>query len=365
MSDDVYRKLRALLDTYAIGFPASASGVEIELLKTLFTPEEAEVSLHLTMVPEFVEAVAARMGRDPEDLIPILEGMVRKGTIFKSQSPEGKTCYHATPYMHGLAENLAGNLNVAMAKLFDQYEEEAYLDHFLTLPLANVVRFIPIGGNPGIRFERAPAQQGGRHSSLKEEDRRHSVFLSGQGKGAWPQLRQAIADACFMFDWIADYSVARGHARYLDLSEALEIQHRFEEAGLVSMPSNFKDPMAMCHCCGDCCITIRALKKANNPSDYITCDFYAQVDDSVCTGCENCIEYCPMDAIAKKDADETIRIDLNRCIGCGNCISKCPVEALKIHEKPDEQKKKGPVDVMEFVQEMSKVRGMKANPFFS
>ena len=44
---DAYRRLQEHLDRMPIGYPATKSGVEISLLKTIFTPEEAGVTTHL------------------------------------------------------------------------------------------------------------------------------------------------------------------------------------------------------------------------------------------------------------------------------------------------------------------------------
>ena len=43
MNDEIYRRLAQVLDTLPNGFPATESGVEIRLLKRVFTPEQAEV----------------------------------------------------------------------------------------------------------------------------------------------------------------------------------------------------------------------------------------------------------------------------------------------------------------------------------
>ncbi len=49
---DIYHRLREKLDDIASGFPATESGVEIQLLKRLFTTEEAALFLKLSpMIP--------------------------------------------------------------------------------------------------------------------------------------------------------------------------------------------------------------------------------------------------------------------------------------------------------------------------
>jgi len=43
MADTIYKKLSTVLDTLPNGFPSTASGVEIKLLKKIFTPDQAEL----------------------------------------------------------------------------------------------------------------------------------------------------------------------------------------------------------------------------------------------------------------------------------------------------------------------------------
>ncbi len=37
MTEEIYRNLQKRLDTYSVGFPATDSGVEIKILKALFS----------------------------------------------------------------------------------------------------------------------------------------------------------------------------------------------------------------------------------------------------------------------------------------------------------------------------------------
>ena len=48
---DIYRELQQHLDKLPIGFPATESGVELRLLKHLFTPKQAELALNLEFQP--------------------------------------------------------------------------------------------------------------------------------------------------------------------------------------------------------------------------------------------------------------------------------------------------------------------------
>lgn len=58
-----------------------------------------------------------------------------------------------------------------------------------------------------------------------------------------------------------------------------------------------------------------------------------QIDQMLCTACEECVPYCPVDAI--KVADGSVAIDFDGCVECGTCIryAPCPVDAIQ--ESPE------------------------------
>ncbi|MDH4007578.1 MAG: hypothetical protein OEU35_05915, partial [Desulfuromonadales bacterium] len=60
MSDQAYQKLAIHLDNLPGGFPATESGVEQRILRRLFTPEEAELAVHLELIEESPRVVAYR-----------------------------------------------------------------------------------------------------------------------------------------------------------------------------------------------------------------------------------------------------------------------------------------------------------------
>ena len=52
------------------------------------------------------------------------------------------------------------------------------------------------------------------------------------------------------------------------------------------------------------------------------------VDKEACTGCGNCVEACPPQALSLKDDKAELRAEL--CEECGFCAPECPVEAINI-----------------------------------
>ena len=54
----------------------------------------------------------------------------------------------------------------------------------------------------------------------------------------------------------------------------------------------------------------------------------AKVDRELCTGCGECVESCPVEAI-EMDGD-TAKVDEDECTDCGACVDVCPVEAIEV-----------------------------------
>lgn len=69
----------------------------------------------------------------------------------------------------------------------------------------------------------------------------------------------------------------------------------------------------------------------------------AIVHQSGCTGCEICIQGCPVDSIElvpgpnplNPQFQQMVEIDISRCIGCQNCSQDCPWETITMYEHND------------------------------
>ncbi len=62
----------------------------------------------------------------------------------------------------------------------------------------------------------------------------------------------------------------------------------------------------------------------------------AVINQSGCTGCEVCVEFCPVDCILTVPGPEydqhkkLVEIDLDICIGCKLCVKYCPWETIEM-----------------------------------
>jgi len=55
-----------------------------------------------------------------------------------------------------------------------------------------------------------------------------------------------------------------------------------------------------------------------------------EVNRRICTGCGECIEICPVEAI--RMIDKKASINGKVCMKCGVCMAACPFEAIEISE---------------------------------
>jgi DNA-binding transcriptional ArsR family regulator len=92
MPEDLYEKLRELLDVHPMGCPPAPEIIEI--LKILFTEDEARVALGLGFRPFTVYEIAARAGVDSQAAGLHLESLADKGMVFARRK---KRCLGVCP----------------------------------------------------------------------------------------------------------------------------------------------------------------------------------------------------------------------------------------------------------------------------
>lgn len=53
----------------------------------------------------------------------------------------------------------------------------------------------------------------------------------------------------------------------------------------------------------------------------------AAVDKEKCSGCGQCVDVCPIEAIQLQDETAVVS---DECIECGICVDTCPLEAISL-----------------------------------
>jgi len=328
MADGVYEKLREHLDSMPTGFPKTEGGVEIRLLKKLFSEEEAEMACKMTVTPETAEQVAKRLGRNPQEITDFLFRMSKKGLLVRYNAG-GKTFYRSAMFIVGIFEYQVGNLDKEFVDLVHQYSQEAMYREMIR-PDTPQLRVVPVQESLDAAMEIAP------YDELRKILASQKVIALADcicrkmsridGKPCHAPL-----ESCMLFGPAGEFYIENGIGKRITLDEAFDVLKQNEKAGLVPSPANAQRVGALCSCCACCCLILKAIKLDARPSRKVKSNYFTRVDADLCTGCEICLDRCQMEAI--KVVDDKVAIDLDRCVGCGLCVTTCPTEALSLYKK--------------------------------
>ena len=350
MSTDVYEKLAKHLDDLPSGFPRTESGVEIRILRRLFSPEDAELALRLTLIPEEPRVIARRAGITVEQAARRLEEMEKKGLILAIHRKGESPLYMAHQFVVGFWESQVNKLNRELVEEFEEYLPTLFdLKSWRKTPQ---LRTIPVKQSISVQHEVMPYER------AEELVRAHESFAVSNcicrqehhilGKGCEKPL-----ESCLTFGMAAETVARTGRGRAISREEALEILERAEKTGLVLQPANAKDPLFICTCCGCCCGVLRSIKRDPRPASLVSSPFRASLNSDTCTGCGTCVDRCQMEAL-RLDENKAV-LNLDRCIGCGLCVSTCPTDSLSLVRKPEQRYV--PRDIIDTSINMVKARG--------
>jgi len=350
---DVYERLRVRLDELAVGLPATENKIEIKLLKRLFSETEAEFFVQLHPLLEAPDDVAERLKREPAEVAGLMEQMAKKGLLFRKRTGD-QVRYAAVPYVVGIFEFQVKSMDEAFARDNEAYFEQAFLANAQSFKTP-VLRTVPINRKIVADWPIAPYEDVLQIIESQEKIAITPCVCRTQTKLAGHDCDKPI-DNCFSFGSHAEYYVENGMGRFITKDEAKRIVINNEEAGLVMQPFNSKKVGGMCSCCGDCCGMLRSLKKQPNPAEAVQSNYYARVDEALCTGCETCVDRCQMEAVEVVDGISTVL--LNRCIGCGLCVTTCPTEAIQLIKKDDDRLYDPPKSGVETYMRIMQERGI-------
>lgn len=355
MAPEIYRKLQKRLDKYSLGFPATESGVEIEILEKLFNQEDAELFLALGPKLEPAADIAARLGAEAQALETRLEDMTRRGLLFRLRKG-GQARYAAIPFIHGLFEFQVKNLDPGLAQLMERYIQEANFQQAMQFSAGAFLRTIPVGRS--LAMEHHVAAYEDAANLLRAAGRivladcicRKQKEVIGKGCGK-------LGEACFMFGSMGQYYLDKGMGREVSLEEGLEVLAEAARQGLVTQPGTAQNPAGMCNCCGDCCGVLATLNRHPQPARLVFSNHIAKLDQDACTGCGLCLERCQMGALTLGD-DGVAVLNPERCIGCGLCTLTCPGQALSLAPKPEHLRQAPPATSAEQMLRMAQRRGL-------
>jgi electron transport complex protein RnfB len=340
MSDiPVYRSLQEHLDRQAVGFPATSAGAELRFLQKLFTPDEARLALNLSYKPasieEIITASLSAPGAERGNTLALLESMASKGAIgWKEKDGTGR--WFLLPMVVGMYEGQDGHITPEIQAAADAYFGTREWGTAMLAAAPSQMRTIPVGIDVPV------------HHHVASYDQIRAIVEAASGpfvvlpcicreSAAWkgkPCRKTTRTETCLGFGESAAMVLRRKHGREISREEVIAILRENEKDGLVLQPSNARNPVFVCSCCGCCCGMLGMQRRLPRPL--------------ACTGCGTCATRCQVDAVAVRDSAGgttaagksagksagTAVVDINRCIGCGVCTTTCAAEAIRL-EKND------------------------------
>src|SRR4030042_2293334 len=267
-ADKVYVDLQKHLDKQAVGSPATKSGVELRILKHLFTPEQAGIALHLNYKPQSASQVynsAKGSGMSMKKVESLLGEMLRNGAIGGTEK-NGVEYYFTVPLLIGIAELHGHNATPQFWADFSEYIGSGFGRAFAGTKVSQM-RTIPV--EKSIKVEHHVTTYDQIRDIIKSTD--GPIIAStcmcregAKGRGQ-PCKVTTRAETCMCFgDWARRF--VKPGATAISKEQALEIMRKNQEDGLVLQPTNYQKIDFVCACCGCCCGVLRIQKGLPKPA---------------------------------------------------------------------------------------------------
>ncbi len=339
---NVYGRLQERLDRFPIGAPPAEALQEI--LKGLYTPEEAEIGARMPIRPTDIEGIARRTGKPPAELRHILNRMADKGLVLDFEH-NGKFSYILSPTVLGFFEfafmRARGDIpqkEIARHMVAYAHDEPDFARAVFAgktqfgRTLVHEDQVDPADLTQILDYERAAdVVRKAKSWAVSLCYCRH--VMEHEGKACGKPM-----DVCTTLNAAADYVVRHGLGRRISREECLDIFARTRSEGLVHIGDNVqKRPAYVCHCCGCCCAMLSAINRFKMFDAVVTSPFEAAFDPAKCNGCGLCAKKCPISAIRVEGEGKGKKAVLNAeaCLGCGVCKPACARGALSMASRKE------------------------------
>jgi len=331
--DNAYRALADRLDQIPNGFPRTESGIELKLLAKLFTTEEAYLASIMNLEHQTIRVIANNSKLEELKVKPLLIGMVKKGLIdLKKQEGVGLV-FGLIPFVVGFYERQNAKIDKEFAELFEEYYHESF--HHIMAMEPSVHRIIPIEKTIPVNIDVMPYEKASTYIDKANSWGVLNCICRVQKKLIGKGCNHPVEN-CLVFSTNPGAFDRRDDIRSITREEALDILAEADREGLVHSTSNNRDEVTyICNCCTCSCGVLRGIVEYGTKNSIARSDFYAIVDETLCSGCEICIDRCQFKALSMYNGISSV--DISNCYGCGLCVSACPDEAITLMQKSPEE----------------------------
>jgi electron transport complex protein RnfB len=324
MIDAAYRKLAQRLNELPEGFPPTEDDSELLLLEAIFTPGEADLAAELRLQLEPPETIAERVGKPPEEVRNLLRDMAKRGLIEAGRIDSGLG-FGLMPFIVGIYEMQSGRIDRQLAERFEAYYQRTFVDTIRVEPSFH--RVLPVQETIPVEMAVQPFET---VADLVDQAQAWGVVdcICRKQKQLIGEGCEHPLDVCMVLSPTKGAFDASSSIRSLDREGALATLQRAAEAGLVHTVGNRQEGhWYICNCCTCSCGILRGLKEFGVANVVARSPFVNTIDESLCAGCELCLEWCQFEALTHSNV---AAVDAERCVGCGVCIVHCPEGAMEL-----------------------------------
>ena len=343
-----YSSLVARLNRYPQGAPPSE--LLFKILEMLFSEKEASLVSLLPIKPFTAEKAARIWKMDLASAQKILDELADRA-ILVDIDDHGESVYALPPPMAGFFEfslmRVRSDIDQKiLSELFYQYMnvEEDFIRLLFTqgdTQLGRTFVHEPVLSNENalhvLDYERASEViQTASHMAVGMCYCRHKMQHLGRAC-------DAPMDICMTFNTTAASLIKHGVARQVDVPEGLDLLQQAYDHDLVQFGENIRERVNfICNCCGCCCEAMIAARKFGIMNPVHTTNFIPEVNEQECTGCGDCVNICPVEAMTlissndpNKPKKKNARLNEEICLGCGLCVRACTKNCITLKSRPE------------------------------
>ncbi len=280
---------------------------EYYCMASILTDDEADVAIAAGLRTErTVEYLAKKTGKSLEETRRLAEHLAWIGVFRVTTDPgDGEDRFYMQIFAPGIMEMLVNNKTLLaehpeVGRAFEEYTRIRMATLSPLMPDGyGLMRVVPVESAirdiPGVNDFDKLSYYINKYDifSVSPCSCRAARRTLGDGCGHLEE------DMCIQMGKGAEHYIRTGRARQISREEVYEILKRAEDNGLMHDMPNIEEAgesSAICNCCACSCFGLR-VGLLYGARDVIRSNFVAEIDETKCVACGQCVENCPGNAL--------------------------------------------------------------------